>query len=148
MRCGASRGRTIATKSQLSPTVVPLLQVLARYGEYGDSILGRFGVKDDGHKIPSVRAVIKPLIGLFYSEPAMLGEAGRCRWRNAFDLAFMQKPSTYPEVMQAIAVNSGFWNGAIFPENALVAGYAWIAGMSTAGRSSERHVRDARRMLQ
>ena len=50
-----------------------------RYGEYGDSILGRFGVKDDGHKVPNVRAIVKPLIGLFY------GEVGGRRWRNAID---------------------------------------------------------------
>ena len=74
--------------------MVPLLQVLARYGEYGDSILGRFGVKDDGHKIPNVRAVIKPLIGLFYSEP------GGRRWRNAIDRVLLQKPATVSEVIQ------------------------------------------------
>lgn len=69
-------------------------QVLARYGVYGDSILGRFGVKDDGHKIPNVRAVIKPLIGLFY------GEVGGRRWRNAIDRVLLQKPATVSEVIQ------------------------------------------------
>lgn len=70
------------------------LQVLGRYGEYGDAILGRFGVKDDGHKIPNVRAVVKPLIGLFY------GEAGGKRWRNALDQMLLKKPATVSEVIQ------------------------------------------------
>ena len=69
--------------------------MLASYGEYGDSILGRFGVKDDGHKVPNVRAVIKPLIGLFYGEP------GGRRWRNAIDRVLLQKPATVSEVIQA-----------------------------------------------
>ena len=71
-----------------------IAQVLARYAVYGDSILGRFGVKDDGHKIPNVRAVIKPLIGLFY------GEVGGRRWRNAIDRVLLQKPATVSEVIQ------------------------------------------------
>ena len=70
------------------------LQVLMRYGEYGDAILGRFGVKDNGHKIPNVRAVVKPLIGLFY------GEAGGKRWRNALDQMLLKKPATVSEVIQ------------------------------------------------
>ena len=70
------------------------LQVLVRYGEYGDAILGRFGVKDNGHKIPNVRAVVKPLIGLFY------GEAGGKRWRNALDQMLLKKPATVSEVIQ------------------------------------------------
>ncbi len=81
-------------KDLLDPACVLPLQVLARYGEYGDSILGRFGVKDDGHKIPNVRAVIKPLIGLFYGEP------GGRRWRNAIDRVLLQKPATVSEVIQ------------------------------------------------
>ena len=68
--------------------------MLAEYAEYGDSILGRFGVKDNGHKIPNVRAVIKPLIGLFH------GEAGGRRWRNAIDRVLLTKPSTVTEVIQ------------------------------------------------
>ena len=59
----------------------------------GDAILGRFGVKEDGNKIPNVRAVIKPLIGLFY------GEAGGRRWRNAIDQALLRKPATVSEVI-------------------------------------------------
>lgn len=68
--------------------------MLARYGEYGDAILGRFGVKEDGARIPNVRAVIKPLIGLFY------GEAGGRRWRNAIDQVLLKKPATVTEVIQ------------------------------------------------
>ena len=67
--------------------------MLARYGDYGDAILGRFGVKEDGNRIPNVRAVIKPLIGLFY------GEAGGRRWRNAIDQALLKKPDTVSEVI-------------------------------------------------
>ena len=74
------------------------LQVLARYGDYGDAILGRFGVKEDGSKIPNVRAVIKPLIGLFY------GEAGGRRWRNAIDQALLRKPATVSEVIHVRAL--------------------------------------------
>ena len=75
-----------------------LLQVLARYGDYGDAILGRFGVKEDGNRIPNVRAVIKPLIGLFY------GEAGGRRWRNAIDQALLRKPATVSEVIHVRAL--------------------------------------------
>ena len=69
------------------------LQVLAKYGDYGDAILGRFGVKEDGKQIPNARTVIKPLIGLFY------GEAGGRRWRNAIDQALLKKPTTVSEVI-------------------------------------------------
>ena len=57
-------------------------QVLEDYGKYGDSILGRFGTKPDGHRVPNVRAVVKPLLGLFH------GERNSKKWKAALDRAF------------------------------------------------------------
>ena len=47
-------------------------QVLRRYGEYGDAVLGRFGEKEGGAvRYPSVRVVAKPLLGLFHNTPGL-----------------------------------------------------------------------------
>ncbi|CAK9167673.1 unnamed protein product [Ilex paraguariensis] len=51
-------------------------QVLAQYQIYGDSVLGKYG-----HK-PKVRDVVKPLLGLFHSEP------GNGLWKRKADAAF------------------------------------------------------------
>ncbi|XP_059651862.1 uncharacterized protein LOC132299342 isoform X2 [Cornus florida] len=51
-------------------------QVLEQYQVYGDSVLGKYGLK------PTVRDVAKPLLGLFYSEP------GNGLWKRKADAAF------------------------------------------------------------
>lgn len=52
-------------------------QVLEKYQEYGDSVLGLYGPK------PNVRDVIKPLLGFFHSEP------GNGLWKRKADAAFL-----------------------------------------------------------
>ena len=42
-------------------------QVLEKYTQYADGIVGKFGIKPDGHQEPSVRTLFKPLLGLFYA---------------------------------------------------------------------------------
>jgi tRNA-dihydrouridine synthase A len=44
-------------------------QVLKEYAEYADQMCGRWGVADDGHKNPSVRTLMKPILNLFAAEP-------------------------------------------------------------------------------
>nr|XP_027074405.1 uncharacterized protein LOC113698698 isoform X2 [Coffea arabica] len=51
-------------------------QVLEQYQIYGDSVLGKYGQK------PNVRDVVKPLLGLFHSEP------GNALWKRNVDSAF------------------------------------------------------------
>ncbi|KAL0397578.1 UNVERIFIED_CONTAM: tRNA-dihydrouridine(20/20a) synthase [Sesamum calycinum] len=52
-------------------------QVLEKYQEYGDSVLGLYGPK------PNVRDLIKPLLGFFHSEP------GNGLWKRKADAAFL-----------------------------------------------------------
>lgn len=42
--------------------------VSQKYCEYGDAVVGRFKESEGGQKYPSVRAVCKPLLGLFHGE--------------------------------------------------------------------------------
>ncbi|XP_050283857.1 uncharacterized protein LOC126723899 isoform X1 [Quercus robur] len=51
-------------------------QILEKYQVYGDSVLGKYGIK------PHVRDVVKPLLHLFYSEP------GNGLWKRKADAAF------------------------------------------------------------
>ncbi len=69
-------------------------QVLRRYVEYGDAVLGRFGTKPDGSRTPNVRTVVKPLLGLFHGEP------GGRKWRQQLDSALIAKPQTVAEVVE------------------------------------------------
>eukprot|EP00955_Chlamydomonas_euryale_P050653 354622-Chlamydomonas_euryale.AAC.6 len=54
-------------------------QVLERYCEYADAVMGRFGQKKDGSPDPGVRAMVKPLTNLFYGAP------GSKRWKSEVD---------------------------------------------------------------
>jgi hypothetical protein len=69
-------------------------QVLAKYVEYADAVVGRFGVKPDGSRTPNVRTVARPLLNLFVGEPS-----GR-KWRHLMDVALLKKPATVAEVVQ------------------------------------------------
>lgn len=71
-------------------------QVLDRYAVYGDAVLGRFGTKPDGSRTPNVRAVVKPLLGLFH------GEAGGRKWRQQLDVGLLKKPASVSEVIQVL----------------------------------------------
>ncbi|KAK9841940.1 hypothetical protein WJX81_000054 [Elliptochloris bilobata] len=69
-------------------------EVLERYAVYGDSVLGRWGVRQDGSLVPGVRAVAKPLLGLFHGEP------GGRRFRVALEHGLRKKPATLSALLQ------------------------------------------------
>ena len=54
-------------------------EVLRTYAEYADGMIGRWCVKEDGHRVPSVRTMTKPLLGMFHQVPR-----GK-KWRAAVD---------------------------------------------------------------
>ncbi|KAL3815088.1 hypothetical protein ACJIZ3_016356 [Penstemon smallii] len=58
------------------PSGITRRQVLEKYQVYGDSVLGIYGPK------PHIREVIKPVFGLFYSQP------GFGLWKRKADAAF------------------------------------------------------------
>lgn len=62
-------------------------ELLDRYAEYADSVVGKWGSRKDGHCHPSVRCLVKPLMGLFYCEPK-----GK-QWRAAVDSALRDAKS-------------------------------------------------------
>ncbi|CAL8471488.1 g11030 [Coccomyxa elongata] len=71
-------------------------EVLAKYVEYADAVVGRYGVKPDGSRMPNVRTVARPLLNLFVGEPS-----GR-KWRHLLDVALLKKPATISEVVQEV----------------------------------------------
>ncbi|CAO2817391.1 unnamed protein product [Amaranthus hypochondriacus] len=60
-----------------APTDVTRRQVLEKYQEYADSVLGKYG-----NSRPNVRDLVKPLLNLFHSEPR------NSIWRRNVDAAF------------------------------------------------------------
>lgn len=62
-------------------------EVLDKYAEYADAMLGHWAVKEDGYRCPNVRCLVKPLIGLFHGEPK-----GK-QWRAAVDGALKDAKS-------------------------------------------------------
>lgn len=54
-------------------------ELLAEYSVYADSMVGRWGSVDDGHKTPSVRVLAKPILNLFTGEPK------NKKWKQAVD---------------------------------------------------------------
>ena len=54
-------------------------EVLREYAKYADSMIGRWSVKEDGHRYPSVRVLTKPLLSMFHQVPR-----GK-KWRAAVD---------------------------------------------------------------
>ena len=70
------------------------LKVLDEYVKYADSMLGRWDVKADGHQVPNVRALTKPLLGLFHGEPRSK------QWRAAVDEA-LRSARSVREVLDA-----------------------------------------------
>ena len=69
--------------------------MLERYAAYGDAVLGRWGARKDGSPVPGVRAVAKPLLGLFHGEP------GGRRFRVALESGLSRKPATLSALLQA-----------------------------------------------
>lgn len=59
-----------------SPSNITRRQVLEKYGAYADSVMGKYGNK------PTLRDIVKPLLGLFHSEP------GNGLWKRKADAAF------------------------------------------------------------
>ena len=72
---------------------------MKEYGQYGDAILGKWGIKRDGSKVPNVKAVVKPLLGLFH------GERGTKRWKQEID-RILKDAHSHPDltVSQVIEV--------------------------------------------
>ena len=62
------------------------LQVLADYAQYGDAILGKWGTKRDGSPAPGVKAVVKPVLGMFH------GERGNKKWKQELDRILKDAP--------------------------------------------------------
>jgi tRNA-dihydrouridine synthase A len=56
-------------------------EVLWKYAEYADAMVGKWAVKEDGHLNPSVRTLAKPLMGMFGGEPRAR------KWRASVDEA-------------------------------------------------------------
>lgn len=54
-------------------------EMLYAYARYADGKIGSLGVKPDGHKMPSLRTLTKPILGMFSNEPR-----GK-KWRAAVD---------------------------------------------------------------
>ncbi len=73
------------------------VQVLERYAAYGDGVLGRWGARPDGSRAPGVRALAKPLLGLFHGEP------GGRRFRCALEDGLRRKPASLSALLQARA---------------------------------------------
>lgn len=60
--------------------------MLEDYARYGDAVLGKWGTKRDGSKVPNVKALIKPLLGIFH------GERGTKRWKQELDRILKDAP--------------------------------------------------------
>lgn len=69
-------------------------EVLYKYAEYADAMVGRWHVKKDGHKVPSVRVLVKPVIGMF------AGEKNGKKWRAGVDQA-LRTATSVTEVLDA-----------------------------------------------
>lgn len=67
-------------------------ELLYAYARYADGEIGSIGVKPDGHKMPSLRTLTKPLLGMFSNEPR-----GK-KWRAAVD-AELRLCETLTEVL-------------------------------------------------
>jgi tRNA-dihydrouridine synthase len=76
-------------------------QVLERYAAYGDGVLGCWGARPDGSRAPGVRALAKPLLGLFHGEP------GGRRFRCALEDGLRRKPASLSALLQARACARG-----------------------------------------
>ncbi|KAK9818858.1 hypothetical protein WJX74_002305 [Apatococcus lobatus] len=70
-------------------------QVLRDYCKYADSVIGKWakGPESKGHVSPNVRAVAKPLLGMF------MGQRGSRRWKQAMDEAFRRNPATLTQLL-------------------------------------------------
>lgn len=81
-------------------------EVLQKYAEYGDGVLGRFGSKEGGAvRYPSVRTVAKPLLGLFHGSP------GGRRWRNVLDQELLKKPATLSAALEVCGASHAAMSG-------------------------------------
>ena len=91
----AARRRLSAARARLR-LCVRCAQVIERYCEYADPMLGHWFVKDDGHKSPSLRVLVKPLLNLFH------GERKNKRWKTEIDRVLLEKPppQSVSEVMR------------------------------------------------
>ena len=68
-------------------------QVLQAYATYADEMVGSWVVKADGYRAPSVRTLVKPLLGMFHQVPR-----GK-KWRAAVDGA-LRTAGSVSEVLE------------------------------------------------
>jgi tRNA-dihydrouridine synthase A len=54
-------------------------EVLQAYAKYADDMIGRWNIREDGNRYPSVRTLTKPLLAMFHNAPR-----GK-KWRAAVD---------------------------------------------------------------
>ena len=82
-------------------------ELLYAYAKYADGQIGSQCVKPDGHKVPSLRVVTKPILGMFSNEPR-----GK-KWRAAVDQA-LRESETLTEVLDKTL--------GVLPEDVLMRG--------------------------
>jgi hypothetical protein len=84
----------------------------------------RWAIKDDGHRDPSARTLLKPALNLFH------GERGSKRWKNAMDAALKVAPKD-ATVRDLLAATLGWLPPSVLDAPPLPA--AVVAGIAAAG---------------
>jgi len=100
-------GADVAIWGEESNPVRNRKELLYKYAEYADGMIGKWAVKDDGYKCPNVRVLTKPLLGMFTGEPR-----GK-KWRAAVDTA-LKTATSVTEVLDATL--------SVLPEDVLLKG--------------------------
>ena len=71
-----------------APAAASRRQVLEAYARYADGMLGRWRSDEDGRRVPGLRVLFKPLLGMFHNEPrarmwrAAVSSGGGRGWVN------------------------------------------------------------------
>jgi tRNA-dihydrouridine synthase A len=82
-------------------------ELLYEYAAYADGQIGKQCIKPDGHKVPSLRTLTKPILGIFSNEPR-----GK-KWRAAIDKE-LRTSATLTEILDKTL--------GILPEDVLLRG--------------------------
>jgi tRNA-dihydrouridine synthase A len=87
-------GADVALFGAASNPAASRRQVLREYAAYADAAVGSRGTAKDGHRMPSVRTLVKPLLGMFHGEPR-----GK-KWRAAVDTS-LKSAASVSELLDA-----------------------------------------------